>query len=835
MCGQNEFTVEEGFHYCVECGTKSQRHGTELVAEFEENMPGGKDAVAGGTIRIKQVKKKGKMLTSWEVVNYILLGYTERLVAMGAGEAFKLTVLQLWTAYLRRSEVAFFDKNKPERPRLDVFHRTTDANIIYNRKIKKKRERRKSADSGSRTSSVPISGVALTKKVRSEQRSLLNVEYDSFRASQSDVNRSLHELSVRSLNASLSGTDSEASTKSGGQRIKYSRLARIKMKRRLKMSTKHIDKHESDVDDLMSCHRKKGQGKSNPRHRTDPESLYRTTIASILALALNVSRSKVQFADLMRFYREEHISTMNLMQYIPEEVDSNSCMETLCGLQKGPSLTHHELLESVVKMMRFINVKPILPDFSQLCRRYLQELCLPTDLMIFLDRFLAVFPPKMEHEISRWFPNYEARAMAIILFMLKLLFGCNDSTEMKLSKSAAKFNAMLKNLGPSYRQLFVFREWVRFLEMRKLVLGQVHHPTNRVVAKQEGVEQDPELFIDYNLRKRQGGDLYRASTKTINRNWVSKLKDFATNVVNTYHRLNPNSNTQQSIEFDPSLTPHRSYLETFLLAYNREGKIHVPEFLHENHEDRSIVSLVSPSDLKQLLRTNHQITLKTKKAPSAITQLKFIDRVVAHNVLYRLMEYESPYLLIDECDESNWTPPPKRSHRDEPHESILTRILIRNEQQEGETHCGLRQESVLADDSILSNTTADLFDSQEPSSQDSVILPYQNSTHSLLTPNYDYWVRFYPVRILSSREQFDEEVAVTLPENFRLVLEECARIVETHPMVLYQELMTVEAYLFYAVQPVERFFRGTDTCEVQFHSKIDYGMVRTVHEAKRKY
>lgn len=69
------------------------------------------------------------------------------------------------------------------------FSLSRDANIIYNRKLKKKRERRKSTASSVQPSSAPTSGVALTKKVRSEQRSLLNAEYDTFRASQSDINR----------------------------------------------------------------------------------------------------------------------------------------------------------------------------------------------------------------------------------------------------------------------------------------------------------------------------------------------------------------------------------------------------------------------------------------------------------------------------------------------------------------------------------------------------------------------------------------------------------------------------------------------------------------------
>lgn len=844
VCGQKEFTVEEGFHYCAECGTKSQRHGPELVADFDEKLETGINPVTTA-IRIKQDKKKGKMLTSWEVVNYILLGYTEQLVALGAGNDFKMTVLQLWTYYLRRMEVAFFDKKKPERPRLDVFHKSMDAIILYNRKIKKKPERRKSSDSSSKvTSSVTTSGTTMNRKLRSEQRSLLNAEYDSFRATQqSDVNRSLHELSVQSLNASLSGTDSEASSKSTGQRIKFSRRARIKMKHKLKMQKGHIEKHESDVEDMLKCHGNKHQSKIAKRHKMDPESLTRATIVSLLGLALNVSQSEIQLADLMRFHREEHISATNLMQYIPEEIESGSCTETLAQLQKGQSFSHHNLNMGIARLVKFLNVKPVTPDLSKLCKRYIEELCLPTDLMIYLDRLLAVFPPKMMYSNNKYLPHYEGRAMAFIIFLLKLLFGCNDFTEMKLSKSAAKFNALLKNLGPSYKPIFVFREWIRYLEMRKVILAQVHHPTNRLVSKEEGVEQDVALFINHNMHKKQGVDLFRATVKTVNRNWMSKLKDFVTNMVNTHHRLNSDQSDPKIIEFEPSLTPNRSYFESFILCYNHDGEKYVPEFMNEDHSERTVIPLVSPSDLKQFLRLNHQISLKTKSVPSAVCQLEFIDQTITNNVLYELLRNESPFLLIDDCNESTWTPPAKRTFQAPSHEKILSKVLLRNEEQHEISRSIIEQkrdsskdnDQTISDSTFMSNASMDLSEMSCNCSQDSFVPPYQNTTHSLLTPNYDYWVRFYPTSVFLTKEQFDEEIAATLPDNFRLVLEECARIIESEPSDLYKELMTVETYLFYAVQPVERFFDGTDGCNIQFETQFGSRMIMRVREAMERY
>lgn len=45
---------------------------------------------------------------------------------------------------------------------------------------------------------------------------------------------------------------------------------------------------------------------------------------------------------------------------------------------------------------------------------------------------------------SRSIPNYEARAMALIIFTLKMLFGLDGKTEVVLSNYARKINRYLK-------------------------------------------------------------------------------------------------------------------------------------------------------------------------------------------------------------------------------------------------------------------------------------------------------------------------------------------------------------------------------------------------------
>lgn len=57
-------------------------------------------------------------MTSWEGFNFALVGLVDELVALGAKPSFKMTVLKLWTDYLRRMEVAFYSKEGAAVPKL---------------------------------------------------------------------------------------------------------------------------------------------------------------------------------------------------------------------------------------------------------------------------------------------------------------------------------------------------------------------------------------------------------------------------------------------------------------------------------------------------------------------------------------------------------------------------------------------------------------------------------------------------------------------------------------------------------------------------------------------
>lgn len=59
-------------------------------------------------------------LTTWEGYNYIMFGLVNELISLGAKKELKMTALQLWSAYLRANEVAFFSRKKNTLPKLSA-------------------------------------------------------------------------------------------------------------------------------------------------------------------------------------------------------------------------------------------------------------------------------------------------------------------------------------------------------------------------------------------------------------------------------------------------------------------------------------------------------------------------------------------------------------------------------------------------------------------------------------------------------------------------------------------------------------------------------------------
>lgn len=118
VCGEKTFQLREGYYYCIECGTQKQHiRAVDLTAEDNFN-----ETVVRKTIRQPKDESKAKDIdvTSWEFYNYVLRGFLQELLNMGAKPELKLMTLQVWAAYMGRMEVAFCNKNALGLPKLNV-------------------------------------------------------------------------------------------------------------------------------------------------------------------------------------------------------------------------------------------------------------------------------------------------------------------------------------------------------------------------------------------------------------------------------------------------------------------------------------------------------------------------------------------------------------------------------------------------------------------------------------------------------------------------------------------------------------------------------------------
>lgn len=64
-----------------------------------------------------------RRITSWEEFNHILIGLVDEILNIQEIPNFKLTCLQIWMAYLKQTEAAFFDKKMNVAPKLFAYHR----------------------------------------------------------------------------------------------------------------------------------------------------------------------------------------------------------------------------------------------------------------------------------------------------------------------------------------------------------------------------------------------------------------------------------------------------------------------------------------------------------------------------------------------------------------------------------------------------------------------------------------------------------------------------------------------------------------------------------------
>ncbi|XP_017057489.1 TATA box-binding protein-associated factor RNA polymerase I subunit B [Drosophila ficusphila] len=610
VCGEKTFQEREGFYYCVECGTqKDQIRAVDITADenFNETTAG---RHASRTIR--QPKGAGKTeddeITSWEFYNYILRGFLQELLNMGAKPELKLMTLQVWAAYMGRMEVAFCRNNALGLPKLNVRALVRDARIIYNHKRTKLKRGRKG------TVGDP------------------NDERTKFR---------LWNKTKRNLDASGYNKKEGPSESEGEQslRLQWSVNARKSLKRQ--MPLKHLDKHSKDSKGSLSCHGLRPKAKDLHHFDRHMFCLNFNKLYIVLAIALNMVEDDIQLTDLMRFIDEEHLSKRSMLSYLPENVASKSktlIKEMEFGNHKD-KCTYKRLRPHVGYMSRFINLTDFqTPNLHALAERYILELALPPRLLKYVGSLIDLYPPKFINHMGAYtYPHFEARVMAYIVYAMKLLFGLDDVKEQKISESAAKINKQLLDLGGDEAPtLFVFDEWMKFVEIRKVIVSHYNQSFARRfgVATQIGRQVD-DILAKERKEKEQGYGYDEVEGTAASRRQHENL----THIIETLLKEHFGQSSQEMldldrIEFQPSLTPAHSYFKRILLQSSRADGAQmaskIPDCMHIDHRQRDLDPFIMETEKLSDYLSQHGLKLRVEEIACQEIQEVGIFRPLEH-------------------------------------------------------------------------------------------------------------------------------------------------------------------------------------------------------------
>ncbi|XP_011331057.2 TATA box-binding protein-associated factor RNA polymerase I subunit B [Ooceraea biroi] len=600
-CGCTDFYKESGYFFCTTCQMQSQDAGQELQLDLPMQI--------NTKLRKTRIRRMGSDKTedeigwtSWELYNFVMIGLTNELIELGASADIKATVLQLWARYLGRLEVAFVSKKKRLIPKLSRRFKKRDAVIIYGKVLsqkKAKKQRRSGSNVTDFASTCPSQGTSM-KELNRNKKLMITADYDRFVQSQA----SSEGDALSTFNSSIHSFQSSSARSSENGRIQFSSSAKEE-RRKVKNMAKKISRQKRS---------KYKQSHVTTRYKISPELITPMKLWAILYLALRIHNQDIHLGDMIRYGREGHLSYYKFDHLIPPEVALTR--DDVNFLSRAADITHKGMRSIIGKMAEFLGVtKIICPDFLSFIVRYCNELHLPRGISLYAERLVALSPPKMTFDRRTCIPNYEGRAIAFIIVVMKTLLGLDGITEYEISKVAASINSAIDNEGICDFKLFNFREWQDYVECRRAVLVNAHYPTK--LKHNPDVPDVNSLYIKYLESMRSKSDREEPEITTghkhlIPRELVHAMKHCVTNIDYIDVPLNDVN------EFSPSLTPHHSYLQQLL----EHPSWDLPSILRNDFFSTKIGYMTKP-DLVCKLAVQYNIPLDIIDS-----NLHFVEKIV---------------------------------------------------------------------------------------------------------------------------------------------------------------------------------------------------------------
>lgn len=616
------------------------------------------------------------------------------------------------------------------------------------------------------------------------------------------------------------------------------------------MTREHLMEHQMDVHGKLTCHRR----------LKEADTIGRPFVFAMLWLALNQEGDNVQLSDLLRYAKESHIKYNDISSFIPENVNSSHAVHSF-RKSADEFQSHLALRTRALAIAQTINLRELrMPDLSKLCRRYVEELCLPPAIADFADKLIAFCPPRMrvhfKNNPSMAVPNYEGRAMAYILFLMKLFFGLDNDREYRISETAQRINDKLKEFDERQAHLFVWCEWKRFIEMRNIIVAQCHYPT--AMHFDTNTEKRPDLFIDY---------LQKASENSTTQDTYRKIQiDNVKVIFEQVLRLHDHdTEPMPSMSFPPTLTPMNTYMTYIEANQSLQSIIKMPAYMRTRHEQRDFLSYLKPKSLHAYFRHNNMnlklnrlkynpqvqfsdVSYVDKKRTALNVQFDFgitdpewqdylrgniadaektqnVNQQVNHdNILLDVEEHLKQLTLKEKQmqqarheqrqQKPQAPPPPLQFAPVEPSRAPDGSEVDRNETISDlfSMHSFQYFDELGKDinfDEILAQPRRNLDEQQNILNADN---NHDDSTYEMETDlentesidfalsNFDYWICMENI-YFQTNQSFAKRLE-QLPRNFQWLLKHCAAQIHMHPKDLYIELLAIENQFRYVLKPI---------------------------------
>lgn len=610
------------------------------------------------------------------------------------------------------------------------------------------------------------------------------------------------------------------------------------------MSKVHVMEHQNDVSGHLKCHNIK-----------DREAMGRTFVFALLWLALNQIDDTLQIGDLIRYAEECHIKSNNISSFLPPNIDVKQATNQY---RKGLNvkLSHYSIRNKALLLAQAINIREIrMPNMGDLCERYIKDLGLPPAINDMIRCLLAFHPPVMKTKnscsLTRSVPNFEGRAMAYVIFMLKLLFGVDDQREYDISRAAKAVNGALDEADAKECRLFVWSEWVEYVQMRNVILSQCHYPTAMQIDPNINMHTD--MYIDFLKRSNEDGEcdeLYRKIE-------MENIRVVFDQVVRLHRDSNEsnesNRTTKPSCTFEPSHTPFASYMDHIRNDRSIKSKVYVPEFMGVNHEARDIMAYVKPTKLRQSLHQHgYHLTVKEAAHSKRIqyAYVSFKNTKVTANVAFKFDVTKDEW--IDEmrhrdnelCKAERDAKQLNSSRIGDDVRIHLERLRCKQAADRCERRrCGAADVNVANGNAIDDfsrfyeddngdggdNDGGDGDDDDDDRWQETILaeprrnldkqpnmLNYESSDDDdvdnnndcdkdctemeFLISNFDYWIAMENIYYITN--QSFNETMTRLPLSFQWLLQQCALQTRQHVKDLYIELLAVENEYRYVLKPI---------------------------------